>query len=203
MRISSWVGWVAVAAALTGGCRASVNANTSANVELHDDTDRDELEEGANTRSLATTTAETGDEPVHTGAMLGARHDLKLAAGARAAACSCLAAHVGPASDPAFSWEAAPPTLDAKTQLVVALTSEGVPCDAKTEGSLGASYWGYTRRGADVIVTVESARAGRPVTNGAVIPAPAPGGHVFIAPARRETPYGRPLVAGATLCQLH
>jgi hypothetical protein len=59
------------------------------------------------------------------------------------------------------------------------------------KGSLGASYWGYRRSGNDVVVFVESAVKGRPLTAGAIIPKPFGDGQVFAAPAFKHEPYGR------------
>jgi hypothetical protein len=42
-------------------------------------------------------------------------------------------------------------------------------------------------------VLVEAARGGRPLTSGAIIPRPIGPGRVFVAPASKKLPYGRPL----------
>jgi len=95
------------------------------------------------------------------------------------------------------------PKLDPDSQLVVALGSGGVKCDAPIpKDSLGASYWGYKRKGNDVVVFVENARFGRPITHGAVIPKPAPGGHIYLQPASKRVPYGRPLDGNGHRCKL-
>jgi hypothetical protein len=73
---------------------------------------------------------------------------------------------------------------------VVALTSEGTGC-TDPKGSLGASYWGYKRNGDDVVIYVENAVKGRPLTSGAIVPKPFGAGQVFVAPAERGVPYGR------------
>ena len=75
----------------------------------------------------------------------------------------------------------------------IALTSEGTACNNEPKGSLGASYWGYKISGNDVIVLVESARGGHPLTSGAVIPRPVGTGQVYVTPAAQKLPYGRAL----------
>jgi len=124
------------------------------------------------------------------GPLLGARHDLSLATERASLTCSCLKLGLGAPSDPAFRWKGTPPTIDPGTQLIVGLTSEGMTCK-QPKGSLGASYWGYRQSGNDVVVFVESAVKGRPLTAGAIIPKPFGDGQVFAAPAFRREPYGR------------
>src|SRR5690606_11769422 len=98
-------------------------------------------------------------------ALLGARRDLGYK-GPKQAVCSCLAVELGQPDDPAFQWENGPPRIEPSRQLIVALSSEGVACDAET--GLGASYKGYLSRGDDVVIMVERAQQGIPVTSGAV-----------------------------------
>lgn len=194
-------GLALVAVLAAAGCHASVNAklNASGGAEQED------LDEGtpgpaASTQLVGEPDAEKA--PAGT-ALLGARHDLRLSDSANQPTCTCLAAATGLANNSAFSWEAGMPKLDTEAQQVVALSSEGVKCDAEIpKDTLGASYWGYRREGNDIIVIVENARFGRPITSGAIIPKPMPGGHVYIQPASRKVPYGRPLSGGGTRCQL-
>lgn len=194
------------AAALAAvGCHASVNAKASATAQGRQEADFAEAQgvQGDTTTKSANNLAEEPElDATRQSALLGARHDVQLADGQRTAVCTCLAAYVGLPTDPAFKWESTPPIVDPDTQLVVALTSEGVACDTQMKDSLGASYWGYRRHGDDVVITVEAARFGRPVTNGAIIPKPTAGGHVLISAASKKTPYGHPLTAGSTTCQI-
>ena len=133
--------------------------------------------------------------------LLGARHDLKLRSDKASASCQCLAVALGGARSSGMVWSAAPPEIDDATQLTLALSSEGQECQGAPKDSLGASYWGYRISGNDVVVLVESARGGRPLTSGAVIPRPVGPGQVFVAPASRKVPYGRP-VDGKGLCKI-
>ena len=133
--------------------------------------------------------------------LLGARHDLKLRSAHASASCECLAVALGGARSLGMLWSAGPPAIDDATQLTVALSSEGQACKGEPKGSLGASYWGYRISGNDVVVLVESARGGRPLTTGAVIPRPVGAGQVFIAPASKKLPYGRAL-EGKGLCKI-
>lgn len=133
--------------------------------------------------------------------LLGARHDLKLRPGQGTASCSCLSVALGGSHGPSMLWTSAAPEIDETTQLAIALSSEGVDCKNEPKGSLGASYWGYRIAGNDVVVLVEAARGGRPQTSGAVIPRPVGPGQVYVAPAQKKLPYGRPL-EGDGLCKI-
>jgi hypothetical protein len=133
--------------------------------------------------------------------LLGARHDLKLRSDKATTTCQCLAVALGGARSSGMVWSAAPPVIDDATQLTLALSSEGQECQGAPKDSLGASYWGYRISGNDVVVLVESARGGRPLTSGAVIPRPVGSGQVFVAPASKKLPYGR-AVDGKGLCKI-
>jgi hypothetical protein len=133
--------------------------------------------------------------------LLGARHDLKLRAGQGNAVCHCLSIAVGGSRLPALEWSGETPSIDDNTQLTLALSSEGQKCEGEPKGSLGASYWGYRIKGNDVIVLVEAARGGRPLTSGAIIPKPVGPGQVYVAPASRKVPYARP-EGQAGMCKL-
>ncbi len=126
-------------------------------------------------------------------ALIGARHDLQLSEGTTTPVCSCLAVAAGGPENPKFTWLGVRPAIDPSRQLVIALSSQGIECPAAPADSLGASYWGHRMEGGDVIVVVESAKLGRPITQGAVIPLPATGGRVVVRPASKTTPYGHPL----------
>lgn len=128
--------------------------------------------------------------------LLGARHDLLLAEGAKAS-CQCLAVVLGQPTLQALIWTGRRPTTDPNTQLVIALSSDGVSCP---KGGSGGSYMGYRKQDGDVIVTVESAVAGRPVTQGAIIPRPDAGKQVLVEPSG-DIPYGRGL-GGEARCAL-
>lgn len=135
-------------------------------------------------------------------ALLGARQDLRLSPDKKTPTCSCLAVALGPPNDAAFKWDGPVPTTDPETQLVVALSSEGVGCPEAKPDAIGASYWGYRQSGDDIIVIVESAKLGRPLTAGAIIPKPVGAGQVYLRPAAKGVPYGKPLVAGDKICKL-
>jgi hypothetical protein len=123
--------------------------------------------------------------------LLGARHDLRLKAGQGNAVCHCLALAIGGSHSSGMDWAGQAPSIDDDTQLTLALSSEGQACQGEPKGSLGASYWGYRLKGNDVIVLVEAARGGRPLTTGAIIPKPVGPGQVYVAPASRKLPYAK------------
>jgi hypothetical protein len=182
-------------AALSFGlsCQASVQADASAEVTA-DEADADLDAEVRQERAVASEVRDGGVE-VETsgeGPLLGARHDLSLAPDRAPLTCSCLKLGLGSPSEAAsaFRWKGTPPVIDQESQLIVGLTSEGMTCN-QPKGSLGASYWGYRRSGNDVVVFVESAVKGRPLTAGAIIPKPFGDGQVFAAPAFKHEPYGR------------
>ncbi|HEY3233721.1 MAG TPA: hypothetical protein VGJ84_03335 [Polyangiaceae bacterium] len=148
----------------------------------------------------------SSDEPsswrISNAALLGARHDLRISADRLAPSCTCLAVVVGQSNDARLSWQSGAPSTDPGTQLVIALSSQGEPCQREPEGSLGASYWGYKWSGNDVIVFVESARHGRPVTRGAIIPKPTGEGQVYVQATGPHVPYGRPLSGKGKRCKV-
>jgi len=194
------------------GCQASLSADAnvngqgaSAEGEASASADASGKGEGQGemTRStLASGVGETtsSDLPASR-VLLGARHDLKLRPGKGNASCECLSVALGGARSGGMAWSAVPPTIDEGTQLSIALSSEGQACKGEPKKSLGASYWGYRISGNDVVVLVEAARGGRPLTNGAIIPKPVGPGQVFVAPASKTLPYGRPL-EGKGLCKI-
>lgn len=199
------------------GCKASVNADANASVD-------GEGEGSAKARAQASALGEgeglgssemtrqavaAHDERRETAALglpssrvlLGARHDLKLRPGQGTASCTCLSVALGGSRNPGMLWTGEPPDIDEANQLTIALSSEGSACPSEPKGSLGASYWGYRISGNDVVVLVESARGGRPLTSGAVIPRPVGSGQVYVGPASQKLPYGRPL-EGKGLCKI-
>ncbi len=182
-------------ALFVSGCKVSASADVRTGKKKVADFD-EPLEDDS---AVAASAEEV--EPSEPLALLGARHDLGLApAAATQAKCACLAAAVGGPTSPEFKWQGKPPRTDA-SQLVVALTSSGISCDADTKGSLGASYWGYRVKGDDVVVYVEHAAAGRPLIAGGIVPKPMGQGQVRIEPASKKVPYGRP-PANAKACVL-
>ncbi|HEY6080896.1 MAG TPA: hypothetical protein VIW29_18910 [Polyangiaceae bacterium] len=198
------------------GCKASVNADANASVDGEGSAKADAQAsalgegEGQGTSEMTRQSVAAHDERKgntapgaanFSGVLLGARHDLKLRSGKGTASCSCLSVALGTAHNPGMQWTAEAPTIDETTQLSIALSSEGAACPGEPKGSLGASYWGYRLSGNDVVVLVEAARGGRPLTSGAIIPRPVGSGQVYVAPASRKLPYGRPL-EGKGLCQI-
>lgn len=212
-------GAVALIFGLISGCQASVNASASADASADGEGAKARAQadasgqaegEGEMTRSAlapsgqgaAMVSASSGNASIAAGrVLLGARHDLTLRPGKSTASCECLAVALGGSRNSSMSWSAVPPDLDETTQLSIALSSAGQACKDEPKQSLGASYWGYRISGNDVIVLVEAARGGRPLTSGAIIPKPVGSGQVYVAPASKKLPYGRPL-EGKGLCKI-
>jgi hypothetical protein len=203
---------------LISGCQASVNARAEGDASANGEGARARAEaeasgqvegDGEMTRSsLASSDNAAGmmrgnasDSLAAGRTLLGARHDLKLRPGKGSASCECLSIALGGARNAGMSWSAVPPDLDETTQLSVALSSEGQACKGEPKQSLGASYWGYRISGNDVVVLVEAARGGRPLTSGAIIPKPVGTGQVYVAPTSKKLPYGRAL-EGKGLCKI-
>lgn len=198
---------------LTLGCHASVNADANVSGKGANASGEAELSgeaEGKGEMSRSSVAPAAGGGTVSANAvaapgasrvLLGARHDLKLRPGSATASCQCLAVALGGAHGAGMLWSAAAPDIDESMQLSLALSSEGQACTGEPKNSLGASYWGYRVSGNDVIVLVEAARGGRPLTTGAVIPRPVGAGQVYVAPAAKKLPYGRPL-SGTGLCKI-
>jgi hypothetical protein len=188
---------------LVVGCKASLNAEASASAEGDARADANasaDAELGAEGRGDMTPKAGAGtavvsasDMPPASRVLLGARHDLRLNPGKATVSCQCLAVALGSSRSSGMMWTSTPPEVDDSTQLTIALSSEGTACKDEPKGSLGASYWGYKISGNDVIVMVESARGGHPLTSGAVIPRPVGSGQVYVSPASKKLPYGRAL----------
>jgi hypothetical protein len=200
---------------LIWGCQASLNAEANASASANGEADA-----SADADASANMQAEGKDEMTRQGTaaagdanalavsdipsgrvLLGARHDLKLQGGKGTASCECLSVALGGSRTGGMQWSATPPNIDDSTQLVIALSSEGTACKGEPKGSLGASYWGYRISGNDVIVLVESARGGHPLTSGAVIPRPVGNGQVYVKPASTRLPYGR-ATQGKGLCKI-
>jgi hypothetical protein len=194
---------------LSLGCQASLSADANVNgqgasadgdAEVRGSASGDGEGKGEMTR-LSGVSPNGGTETDASRVLLGARHDLRLTSGKATASCQCLAVALGDSRSAGMAWSAGAPQLDQATQLSIALSSEGQACKDEPKKSLGASYWGYRISGNDVVVLVEAARGGRPLTNGAVIPKPVGAGQVFVAPASKKLPYGRPL-DGKGLCKV-
>jgi hypothetical protein len=196
------------------GCQASVNADANVNgkgasaegdADLHGSASAEAEGQGEMTRSGGDSASALSTNPAANASasrvLLGARHDLKLRSGKGTASCQCLSVALGGSRNGGMAWSAVPPDIDETTQLSIALSSDGQACKDEPKKSLGASYWGYRLSGNDVVVLVESARGGRPLTSGAIIPKPVGSGQVYVGPAFRKLPYGRPL-QGKGLCKI-
>lgn len=125
--------------------------------------------------------------------LLGARHDVHLK-GEKQPSCKCLAVAVGKANDAEIGWAGEAPAIDESSQLVLALDSSGVACDVQAPA---ASYMGYEHRGADVVVNIEGATEGRPITRGAILPMPPSGGKIRLQ-GHGKIPYGKGLKGEGT-----
>jgi hypothetical protein len=191
---------------LIWGCQASLNAEANASGEADASADADMQAEGKGEMARQGAGASDANAPTVTDipsgrVLLGARHDLKLQPGKGTASCECLSVALGTSRDSSMLWSSTPPSIDDSTQLTIALSSDGQACKGEPKGSLGASYWGYRISGNDVVVLVESARGGHPLTSGAVIPRPVGNGQVYVKPASKRLPYGR-APQGKGLCKI-
>jgi hypothetical protein len=178
-------------------CKGSVKAEAKASSSGSNDVDfdaskkRDEAWESealpaSNSVAPATTATAASTEPPANAALFGARHDLN-PTGNPNPACQCLVVVAGDPKRAGLAWSGPAPEIDAKTQLVVALTSDQVGCSVKAPR---ASYMGYEVRDADVVIQVEAAAAGRPLTQGAIVPRPMSRGKLLIESAA-NLPYGK------------
>lgn len=190
----------ASAEANVSGEGASADADGSAELDGQGELTRSDGDASSSAALMAVSASAYSDIP-SSRVLLGARHDLKLRPGKATASCECLNVALGGVSSEGMLWSSTPPGIDDATQLSIALSSEGVACKGEPKGSLGASYWGYRISGNDVVVLVESARGGRPLTSGAIIPRPVGTGQVLVAPASKKLPYGRAL-DGKGLCKI-
>ncbi len=125
--------------------------------------------------------------------LLGVRHDLMLSKQAsKAAACACLAVHIGSANDPAFFWTGGAPETGPRA-LAIAIGSRGVACpgDPRDEASRQPSISAIDQENENVIIEVEELPDGPPQASGAIIPAPGPGGSIYIRPRNAKVVYAR------------
>jgi hypothetical protein len=196
--------------AACGGARAKARVSTSTATEAEVDFDKegpltaDSAADAGENSTLeprgqsARSAASNKNVKLGPPALLGARHDVRLSDPGQKVACRCLAAVRGDSAMAGLTWSDLPPQLDESTQTLIVIESEGVPCgDAK---ATGASYMGYHKEGADVVVDVESAHPGRPITRGAVVPMPGENGRIVIA-SPPGLPYGKAL-QGEGKCKL-
>jgi hypothetical protein len=184
-----------------GGANVKAETRVGADVEVFD-FDRpmaeEKLDDRPNDKQQQKTVAAlsaSGNgtaQPSSEAPLLGARHDLRLAPSVTKATCQCLAAVAGSPTTAGLSWMGPTPRVDGASQLVVAIGSEGIACPNNPKDEI-ASYRGYAVEGGDVVITVETAQSGRPVTHGAIIPRPAAGGQVYVRPAGKQVPFGRAL----------
>jgi hypothetical protein len=179
--------------ALVTGCKASVEAEVNSPKSEAETPDFDKPMDVS-----AIERAQAAQQKAADAALLGARQDLAYN-GSTTPRCKCLAVTVGQPTDPAFQWTATRPIIDQDSQVVLALTSSGVSCDAGPDLA-PASYWGYEIVGQDVVVGVEAAKPGRPVAQGAIIPRPAAGGQIYVKPVTTDVPYGRPTAGQGDRC---
>lgn len=184
------------------GCQGSLNAEANASADANGEGSASaDAELSAEGQGEMARRADSGsgvvagltDMPPSSRVLLGARHDLRLVPGKATVSCQCLGVALGGSRSSGMMWSTSAPAIDDSTQLAIALSSEGTACKDEPKGSLGASYWGYKISGNDVIVLVESASGGHPLTSGAVIPRPVGTGQVYVAPAAQRLPYGKAL----------
>jgi hypothetical protein len=199
-----------LAVLIAGACRASVNADAKVNGDgASAESSFATGEPASDVWGSAAPSPDASSAALVETSFIGVTHALTLsAAAAKTPACACVSAHVGAPSDAAFVWRGTPPKVG-RDATVLALTSQGVPCDrgagaAGSDDSVvtrGASIRSVERYGNDILVTLEEAGAGRPLAEGAVIPRPGDGGDVILRPARRGLPYARQAADG-TSCRL-
>ncbi|MGE5787752.1 MAG: hypothetical protein ACM3ZE_24375 [Myxococcales bacterium] len=192
-------------------CRASAGTRIDANsgADVNAEADADVNAKAKQTDSAPSTTralfevdreAETPSAPSGAReAMLGARAGLHLKSSAEPV-CRCLRVAVGNPKEAVFVWDGPAPLTNPETQFAIALSSEGLPCPSAASDSLGASYRGYELFGSDVVVEVETARLGRPIAQGAVLPKPPPGGRVMVRSTDRASPYGQSVDGNSISC---
>ncbi|MCH2109054.1 MAG: hypothetical protein MK135_06980 [Polyangiaceae bacterium] len=190
-----------VASAALIACKAQAEAKTQTKTEVDHgvnfdiensqawNMEEEPLGDGSTDSTSSAASGETTTNPAQAGqssALFGARHDVFLS-NAEGSTCRCLAVALGQPSDQRLTWTGLMPQLNASTQFILALGSEGLNCDFQGGP---ASYAGYEVQGKNVVVTVEEAKDGRPITHGAIIPRPSEGGQLLIH-AAGEAPYGR------------
>ncbi|MFC1642486.1 hypothetical protein ACFL5O_07340 [Myxococcota bacterium] len=203
-RFCTVLGAVSVLGATAGGCKASVDAKAST-AQGVSRSGRMETGNGGTKDSATQEGFAREDAPAAVPSersLSGARPDLRLGGEQSAPVCHCLSVAVGQPTDPSFVWVSDVPVIDPARQVVMAFRSEGVACSDGPKESLGASYWGTLREGEDVIVVVENAAVGKPVTQGAIISRPQGNGKILVRPLNPSTPYGGALDSPRQPCAL-
>ena len=168
-------------AALVPACKASVNVNAKASTEEPEE--ESPAAPQAPAQELTAEQTSTGTE------YFGIARGLSLAPG-QPAVCSCVAAAVGYPGSAQFQWRGVPPKVG-DDALVVAIGTDGVPCD---QSGAGPSIRAVDRSGDDVIVVLEEWHQARPQALGAIVPNPGANGRVYLRP-HGKAPYGKPLTA--------
>lgn len=125
-------------------------------------------------------------------ALLGARHDLTLAA-EQPETCRCIAFGVGAPSDARFEWEGPKPQVRSDEQLVVAFRADPECLGGKPS----PSYQGYATEGRNVMLLLEAVHPGRPELNGAIVPRPTGDGALLVKLSDPDLTFGQPLEESA------
>jgi hypothetical protein len=196
--------FIAVFAAVGVGCHAHAEASAKMTTTPEGDDRKYEVPEPASPAPTGTArpmAAAPPAPPTDRTIFLGVVHDLSLAPGAaRAPACRCLAVGYGAPTDPKFSWQEGPPSIEPGT-MAVAIATDGVPCSARGQAPSRASISGVERVGDDIVLVVENVREGRPVMRGALVAPPSGKGSLLVR-ARHGAPYGAPPNGGPGPCRV-
>ncbi len=174
------LGFAACAGSAKVEAKASADTSHGVNFEAESENawDMEESEEEVLAKAIQEKAEQKPEADSRTPALLGARHDVFLKS-AGSASCRCLSVARGAAESALFSWAAPVPKLDPETQQVIALGSEGIACE---QNIAPASYAGFEQKGNDLVIYVEEAKDGQPITHGAIIPLVPKGGKLMIQP---------------------
>jgi hypothetical protein len=130
----------------------------------------------------------------------GVRHDLMMSSNAKPdSRCSCIDVVVGRSNQGKFRWAGERPAVS-PNHLVVAFRTTDSQCP-KPPDNRRPSIQAVSRRGNDVIVSIEELTFDRPQALGAIVEKPNADGGLFVRPAGKGVRYARS-VTGAGKCRV-
>lgn len=182
--------------------RADFSASSKGNAEHQDDANESSAA-WESSPEIQTASAPVAKAAPARAAFIGVTPDLTLAPDSnRTPACMCLAVAHGEPGSSKFQWQGGVPEAT-ETSIALAISGDGLACNFDNKGAEPAipSIAAVERSGDDVVVTIEPAKAGRPVMRGAMILKPGPKGALVIK-GQGRVPFGKPADGSNGACRI-
>ncbi len=194
--IRVWIACIAISSAGCGGTQQTAENSWSEDLPKSDNQPLRETE------TLEAPTPEPLEKKPEQRNVVSVRSDLGLSPQAATAPCPCLRVAVGSPGEAIFQWFAGLPKTPPDT-LAIAVTAAGVECPGgeSDESKRRPSISAIDIDGNDVIVEVEELPLGAPQASGALIPAPGPGGSVYVRAREGRGVYAR-MATPAARCKV-